>query len=1174
MKEQHLIAIEDGHARKARTDETQDQATEQVEPSDAEFTRSSTEVAVEPGQYWMAIRPYPLGRVDIGNAHLVMDLVHFEGKLHSIEVLTHPSVHQGGFTMLMRDFFETFQFCPNAEAIREQEQRKIFGAVNDIQAEIMQAQVNPALTEPVVERAVKAWERERDQRAAVTQGAIEQKAANRRAVHKQSDHRAEHVARRRAARRAASGLDHALSDPSADATINAAPKGYYSSSVSAMVQSGINTAGVKTFQDQAERQAVMAQAHAAWLSKKAESIQDVLKQLTPYINERAALAIAKSKGAMDLARNLGESVKSLGLYTGDGVSVVQIREGAEASPDLPLTIFQAKRFMDEELAVFEEVGDDFDCDSKKVFFDSLSKSDELLDQLLPAQRSVASMAVCRRNRFYDNDPFSALMKNLENERVFMLVRNGQNVYAVYSSEPSHEAARRLFPTRDELDEPFHGNRGQITLQDVQFGKAKDAFDNMALLYRRFLILLCGLDHRLELFGDFYPREHAMDFMAPWFQEEYFHFVVDDDASVLIGEQLPPVGEWIAQRNKSIRSGSRVACVYSDMADRAPALKKRYGLKLVGNPACTHVATKEDREFYVSVETNESIEAKVWLREAQNDRYDSNYPGYLCIDDVKPAEIHRYVHSRLNRIDSISYLRLFRRIERALLLEAARFADSMAYLRTTVVEHAVCTDVAADEMLCEAVKVWRAARRGADLPAFDDKKTLSEILTLVYGAAQLGDSHEAMIDNFLIKALSSDGAAYEPLLLTRTGKNKLALYVVCPMADRAGYAPIVQFRWIKRITLTALKTKVTEVSSSLAWLIGDGVPSSETMLRSWTGLETWINAAAPAISLKDLKAARLAIDGSQVASAEDASSTDASKDAQASTASFVTWLKTEAGLGNGIPDTLFRRLMAGMRTATKDRLGAYDHRAFGLMVLPVAAYANEPAKDGSRTISHVCMTTWVESFLWHFGNPTQSEAVKQAVCAYPYRKGDFAAIAKHVPEWKLRVSNQSHAAFAVANAAALYSDDSWMKIQSHTAGGLSKKDLSEAFGSHNERCKTRVGRSKSGPFTRSDKHRISLERSVQAMMGNLVGQNKLTAKKWNKDKRGSSGMWARRDADTPEKKAALYAKIEAGWPGLARQVYASTLIWDASNVARPARPVAESFQKPMWMATRALRGDAE
>ncbi|MBL7999299.1 MAG: S1 RNA-binding domain-containing protein, partial [Candidatus Kapabacteria bacterium] len=50
------------------------------------------------------------------------------------------------------------------------------------------------------------------------------------------------------------------------------------------------------------------------------------------------------------------------------------------------------------------------------------------------------------------DPWQDLMNNLQNQLVFLLVRNGGKLYVVYSATPSHEAAHRLFPTHDELGE--------------------------------------------------------------------------------------------------------------------------------------------------------------------------------------------------------------------------------------------------------------------------------------------------------------------------------------------------------------------------------------------------------------------------------------------------------------------------------------------------------------------------------------------------------------------------------------------------------------------------------------------------------------------------------------------------------------------------------------------------
>ena len=80
---------------------------------------------------------------------------------------------------------------------------------------------------------------------------------------------------------------------------------------------------------------------------------------------------------------------------------------------------------------------------------------------------------------------------------------------------------------------------------------------MALHYRRFLILICGLDHRLKLFGDFYDTNTPYSFLSLEFRERYFQFLHDKDGSGLLGmaETRPSLQSYLEQANSCLQSGS-------------------------------------------------------------------------------------------------------------------------------------------------------------------------------------------------------------------------------------------------------------------------------------------------------------------------------------------------------------------------------------------------------------------------------------------------------------------------------------------------------------------------------------------------------------------------------------------------------------------------------------------
>ncbi len=91
---------------------------------------------------------------------------------------------------------------------------------------------------------------------------------------------------------------------------------------------------------------------------------------------------------------------------------------------------------------------------------------------------------------------------------------------VYSGVESHLGAHTLFPTTDEQGNIFRGIDGsQVTFNDVSYTDKLKAHEMVALHYYRFLILCCGLDHRLKLFGEFYDPQDRLSFVSMAFRGE-------------------------------------------------------------------------------------------------------------------------------------------------------------------------------------------------------------------------------------------------------------------------------------------------------------------------------------------------------------------------------------------------------------------------------------------------------------------------------------------------------------------------------------------------------------------------------------------------------------------------------------------------------------------------------
>ncbi|MFK4705638.1 hypothetical protein ABIC83_002477 [Roseateles asaccharophilus] len=882
--------------------------------------------ALDPGYYWKAQKDFSYAKD--GDAILLIDVIDFEETPHTVTLNRHPRYGTGTFQLLVGEFLDAFIPCHDADEIRQREQQEVMQHMNDLQTELFTTQSSQQLLNEAVRERVEAELRQ----AEANRLHDERNAAGKREIISKNLAKTH----RRAARRS-----EAKGNPLV------APKIAMAADVGRMIDAGINEEGVKQLKTMADTQAIIAKAQAGWLTEKTKAIAACLESLGPYLMEKSAVSQAKLSAAQKMASSISAGVASLDLYTGKDIEVFDIRTGDAAPADVKLTLVQGKRYAEEELAAWADVLSNFDYRNEQQFFDALRSNQSLVDQILPTSRCVVSMAFRRWALDYGN-AYSNVLNNIENKKVFLLVRNGDNIHAVYSSCPSHEASPRLFPTTGDLGQPFRGIDGsRISIRDIEFTKATKNFDDVALHYKRFLILLCGLDHRLGLLGRFYPEDQQLQFMSGRFQAAYFNFLADEEEGTLLGEQLPTRAEWMLANNKLIQSGSRVFVLNGEgLAKQTPEVERRHDLEFDDDqfmrPA---IVQREGTRFFITLTATSSSRhaarrsqsCKSYLTDDKGQGHAANW--WLCIDGVALETVRRYIHSRVNRAMGVEYLRLMRRLEAYLAAEEEAQAPATDYLVRTAAEFGGVSLTEARSVVGNAVRNWRASRRGAPLPSVDDKAALNAILSLMTPTEATANSQEALLDGFV----ASQGLT--PLLLTQSGKGKLQLYVVASDADKAPYPDLLKWGWVRRIVLNIGKTKISAGASTLQWL-GKDLPGSETELRRWEGLAAWQHDEFEPISPKQYARLPGLLEGA------------------------LEWLDVlKAGPGSGVPADLFERIVARSHAILrKDKRTSFT---FACLAIPLSAHTSN-----GRDIEATYAIELADRVLYTYGNQEQRDYLAQ------------------------------------------------------------------------------------------------------------------------------------------------------------------------------------------------------
>lgn len=770
--------------------------------------------SLQSGQYWRAMRDVPEEGIRAGLMLLITTVRWVDDSIHTIALRPHPDLIGKQVTLelpdadgsiakrkflydehrfLLRDFLDAFEFAPDHEEVRRREQAMAAGRINELQAQLLQAQSDPTILAAVVQQALPAPQPGEGPQLPVAPDAAE------------------------AASVAGGSLAQALGGE-------------------------ISAQRLDRWKEAAQREHQIATIKAQWIQSKTNEIAQAITALTPYYEEQAAAALACTAQVREHVARLLEGIGSLDLYVGKDVEVITLREGPSAPPAEPLTFMQRKLVMDEELALWADVDEDFDVEHLSSFDAAVREHIGLIEQIFPTPRCVVAMYTTRRYIDYGDGLVSAV-RNRTNKEVFLLVRDGLNVYRVHSPVETHLGASRLFPTRSEANAIFQGVNGeQIRFEHLRYTDRLEEHERHALHYKRFLILACGLDHRLKLFGDFYPGPASFKFVSLEFQQRYCRFLQDEELA-LADASRPDLLSWIESKNAYLTSGSRVLCHWRELMnpDSAPAACKVSGRDsysyhhtyLPEHSISLAVAQQRGDEIGVSAPVSgtgyayreRSFQCKVSITRYERSSWSEKESlGWLCLDAVSPEELDYYMRSRQGRARHLFYIRFFKHALKLLGEERA----SQAPTREAMLKHAgQCRT--AHALVEQAVLAWRAANRGASLPSAQDWERVGGLSEALSALMAGGKPQDEWAERF------AQANNLTPLRLVVTGQGKFVLYAaLAPEARDDRFEP---HAWVERIRLRANRGGF--VAEGRTSVLLPAVVAAESTLVEWGQCQQWL-----------------------------------------------------------------------------------------------------------------------------------------------------------------------------------------------------------------------------------------------------------------------------------------------------------------------------------------------
>lgn len=730
-----------------------------------QFERIARVDAARPGDYWRAVKDRIFtdaeGRskyqVDTGDVLMVADVRNSGAQEHTIVVQYHPLSGTGTFWALTEDFYSVFEHAPDGAAVREAEMRELQAKVSTVQTRIAQALSDPSVMNREIQKAL---DHERDKEVEPT-----------------------------------GGLPARASDlPPVDVLSSTMP------SINEAMRAGagaLANQALEVVRGAQER----AELEGKWFSRQASEIQKLTGQMTPFLMERAAVAIARNKGAVDKAKSLMESVKTMSLFSGEGVTTTKIVDGAPASQGGSIKLFQRKLWLDEELSYTRAYIGALTVDSFDKFIDELRDNPAFQTLLIPATRGVALVGVSRQRVNGVGDSVAAALQAIKietaNRTSFLLVRDGERFFSIDSPIPSNSSADRLFPEVDVDGSVFNGANGDtITINDLRWTKGLDAIASQKVHYARFAVTLAGQIAK----GEFWEGVDFQDLFTGQGNSRLFELVRDDSGEMAIGQQVESVASYISRNNAMVRPGSQVIVDMRRHVDKQTvprAFSERYDGRRreqyehqLAEPTDDFVkgtVHAERNAMFVNAEFKKEDGKPVSLRVylAKEGRSVGAVQTWLALDRLEPMTLDRLMAVRDNRRDFENFMGLFRTVRDAseALLKVAE-PDRNRLTQELQAGLQIGFDEAR-EIALKALDGWRAD--GNRLPV-ESAKDWESLQLLAY---RLSDAGKVPVEH-VAEAAAAKGLV--PLRFAVDSGGRLLLHTLDPEPDDRMFKQREVLRW--------------------------------------------------------------------------------------------------------------------------------------------------------------------------------------------------------------------------------------------------------------------------------------------------------------------------------------------------------------------------------------------
>lgn len=384
------------------------------------------------------------------------------------------------------------------------------------------------------------------------------------------------------------------------------------------------------------------------------------------------LDLVKAEMAL-MEEKLSNAAKTLRLmknYAGIDAEIVQIRNGSPAQEDEPLTIYQSKLFMDENVGIlnlFEGGTDSLDVNNLEEFDRWIADN---FRTFMPAEKALTVWQIRREAKQYalGCDAESELFNHIMNEgnfQTYFLIRNGERLWRFTSD----------FHVPDEVFPKLRDKRDWFSESQLKNDTEKRLFALAALQG--------SIDHT-EILGT-RLRNKGINLLRPVaeYDEKDIVFIRDAEPDQFITDGRPRWKEYLEKNQEGIRKGSRIMPVVSfhDIVKDNGWGEKWNAIRST-NSRCLVYSVPDAGEVYTVEDVDNSYWGTDGLKVLFNPkdevyRYRGDWVSghqrmtrigfryfrdeVVDVDAISFEDIDYYLKSRLDRPDYISMLPLLARL---------------------------------------------------------------------------------------------------------------------------------------------------------------------------------------------------------------------------------------------------------------------------------------------------------------------------------------------------------------------------------------------------------------------------------------------------------------------------------------------------------------------------------